>query len=409
MSKTLRAIIPSLFLSVCSAVVLLYLIGTFLPFAAYPQWGRIVVLVVGWVIFFFLLRYVWRRWILPRWETVHNRGLFHLLIATGLTLLTLSLTLSFSPLYPADHLITIRSDDPFYFVNLTVNIREAKWIVEPTEYEYIGQWVRGDHFSADHQESSPAEIRLRDEFETSDPAYYQFSFIREGQPAEIDISINQETHHLQIPAAENDSQTYANFNILMPEGDTYSTVFRIFLMAFPVIRFVSLFLFFFIASVCIGSRSSNKQNQILEYFLLFVLTYLLNNALDFQNEFINFWNHQPWLILAAMAALILVPIGLSVLVKKRPRLEGWLLVFVFALAVALRIYWVNMVPTAQVSDFGDFHRWALQLARGEPGLVMNYYFDFTRLLSLLYRIYPSDRTAVAINIFSSLVTMAGLV
>jgi hypothetical protein len=64
-----------------------------------------------------------------------------------------------------------------------------------------------------------------------------------------------------------------------------------------------------------------------------------------------------------------------------------------------------MMPTAQVSDFGRFHQWALQLARGEGGLVIERHSTFTRLVGLIYKLFPSHKIIEMINVAFSLVTM----
>jgi hypothetical protein len=107
----------------------------------------------------------------------------------------------------------------------------------------------------------------------------------------------------------------------------------------------------------------------------------------------------------ATVAFVAIPIGISNLLKKHPRSEIWLLLLIFGIALGVRLYWVQMVPTGQVSDFGRFHYRALQLARGEPDLFINKYSVFTRLLSLVYRISPSVDLVIVINIFLSLLSI----
>lgn len=407
MKKIRKQFLPLLIISACALAVTLFFIGL-LPFALYPKWAKAAVPAAGWAGFFFVLYRVWVRFVLPHQDGIRKRWVFHTLLSAGLTAVTLSLTLTFSPLYPAVHQITFQTSDPVTFLWFSVEVRETKRNVEPDEVKYIGEWERGDHYGAAHPDHSPAQIQVRYLVNISDPAYYQFNFFRGDQPADVEVTINDETTRIHIPAVENE-RDFFRASVPIPRGNTFSLFYRVWLALFPVIRFTSLFIFYFLASVWIGSRPSGRGNPVLQYGLLFVLTYLLYNALHFQNEMVSFWNQKPVWLLAAAAAFLLVPAALLKLVQKYPRSEAWLLGAVFAAAVGLRLYWVSMVPTAQVSDFGDFHRWALQLAEGKPGLVMNYYFDFTRLLSLAYRIYPSDRMAVGLNILFSLATMAGLV
>jgi 4-amino-4-deoxy-L-arabinose transferase-like glycosyltransferase len=99
-----------------------------------------------------------------------------------------------------------------------------------------------------------------------------------------------------------------------------------------------------------------------------------------------------------LAVFIVIPILIRRWMKSDPRIAPYLILAICLLAAGLRFYWVMMVPTAQVSDFGRFHNWALQLANGEPGLRIDRYANFTRTLSLLYRLFPTHAAFEIVNI-----------
>ncbi|MEM5774535.1 MAG: hypothetical protein AAGU05_05990, partial [Anaerolineaceae bacterium] len=333
MKKIRKQFLPLLIISACALAVTLFIIGL-LPFALYPKWAKAAVPAAGWAGFFFVLYRVWVRFVLPHQDGIRKRWVFHTLLSAGLTAVTLSLTLTFSPLYPAVHQITFQTSDPVTFLWFSVEVRETKRNVEPDEVKYIGEWERGDHYGAAHPDHSPAQIQVRYLVNISDPAYYQFNFFRGDQPADVEVTINDETTRIHIPVVENE-RDFFRASVPIPRGNTFSLFYRVWLALFPVIRFTSLFIFYFLASVWIGSRPSGRGNPVLQYGLLFVLTYLLYNSLHFQNEMVSFWNQNPIWLLAAAAAFLLVPAALLKLVQKYPRSEAWLLGAVFAAAVGL--------------------------------------------------------------------------
>lgn len=391
----------------CAFVLSIHLIGLLLPFALYPTGLRVIVLLAVWGGFFLLLRLAWRRIIMPAGAEIRKRWLLHLLLAGAAAALTLSLTRSFTPLYPAEHVIRIRASGPLTFTQISQEERGWKeTIIEPDEIVITGEWNRrGDVLQ--HMGSAEGEIYIRDQLFVSDPAFYLIGFERASQPATAEIIVNGVSRLAEIPAVEGIHTGYS-FNAMAPPVDSYSRLFRLWLFLLPLIRWLSLLIFFFLASVFIRSRSAHWQTLIPHYLLLFTMTCLLYNSLNFQNEFVHFREHQPLILVAALIVFLLIPWGMTLLLKKHPRAEPWFIAALFVLAAGLRVYWVMMVPTAPVSDFGDIHRWALHLASGEPDLAISYHFNFTRLLSLLYRIYPSDRMAVGVNILLSLASMAGL-
>ena len=174
---------------------------------------------------------------------------------------------------------------------------------------------------------------------------------------------------------------------------------------FPSMRWLFLFFHFLFASIIIGLINEKSKKVVPSYILLLTSGYLFYNASLFQNEFIIFLTFNIAFVVVSIVIFLLFPIFLLWILQRNKKSNAIVIIAIFALAVVLRLYWIKMVPTAQVSDFGSFHNWALQLASGKGSLYIDRYATYTRLVGIIYKIYPSNNAIEIINILFSLLTM----
>ena len=392
----------------CAGIFLFNFISLFLPFAQYSQPVKAILIGAGYALFYFLCWRAWKHWMQPNLAVLKQHWLWHSLVALVFTALVLSLTQTTNPLYPVEHTIEIQTTGRLQFSRIIRETSNGEFSTLPSHLLTLqGDWNERNDM-VDHQSAEPASILFRQMLLISDPVTYYLYFKPQATATDVDVLLNGTIFPIHIPSYQ-ETNDFVIYEFTAPPVSSYSAFYRLWQAAYPVLRWTMLLIFYFSASVFIRTRAINKTNRFAHYTLLLVYSYLLFNSLNYQNQFVNFTDHNLVFFAAALAAFVLLPLGMIALLRQKPRTELVILIFIFLTAIGLRIYWIAMVPTAQVSDFGDFHRWALQLASGEPNLVMDRYATFTRALSLLYRITPSESMAEGLNIVLSLVSMAGLV
>ncbi|NSW53292.1 MAG: glycosyltransferase family 39 protein [Anaerolineae bacterium] len=403
----LRRLYPVAFLLGGAALLTLFIIGTFLPFAQYTKALKVLIAVIVMTGCFGLLVWLWKHLIQPNRAEIKAHVLYHGTAAILQALLLLSLLHAYSPVVPIALSFTLTTDTPLAFSHAALEQSFGRQhILNPAHYSYDGEWNFHDGISW-HMGFENGTVRYDEMMTVSNPVRLQFSFQPLDTPAVVEINLNGTTETFEIHAGESTGEG-SGFSTQFIPWPTYSTLYRVWLIAYPIARGMVIAVYFWLTSVAIRSKTRLRSEIILRSLAGFLYAYLFFISIHFQNELANVFNGNLLLFAAAVLIMTGGPLGITRLLRRHPHLQPWLLLAVGLLAVVLRVYWIRMVPTAQVSDFGRFHTWALQLAAGTPNLEMDRYATFTRLVSLLYRISPTAAIVQGANIGLSLLSMLGI-
>jgi hypothetical protein len=381
----------------------LFIIGSLFPFAQSTTLEKVIILFLGVIAGFIVFRIIWLKVLIPNIQDLKNHWVYHSIIAFVFTFFVISLSLYTPPLSPIELQFTIQTSQPFAFSHSFMEESFGKrFILDSADYRFEGEWNHNDGIS-EHMGYQKGTIRYSS-FYFSTGFFIDFVFPTLEIPSSANILINGIDYSVIIPDSTTAGKTFIfrTENLVLP---SYSTYYRILSTIHPYARGILLYYLFFSGSVFIRSHTKKPLELILHYSLFWIFSYLFFISLNFQDINFNILNHNVFLLFMVTMAFVAIPIGIMSLLKKHPRSETWLLLLILVIALGVRLYWVQMVPTGQVSDFGRFHYRALQLAEGEPGLFIDKYSVFTRLLSLVYRIAPSADLVIGINIFLSLLSI----
>ncbi len=189
------------------------------------------------------------------------------------------------------------------------------------------------------------------------------------------------------------------WTLVAPDKSSSVLLWEINHTIFPVVHSLSLFLLVLAGVSIVLEKPQPPIVHIAQVLLASVLLFIFWIALTDENELLSPLDIHNVIYPGLVGVMVIaVPILIQRWIKAEPRAALFLLIAVCLLGAGLRVYWVMMVPSVQVSDFGRFHTWALQLARGEPGLEIDRYANFTRALSLLYRVFPTPVAFEIVNI-----------
>jgi hypothetical protein len=182
------------------------------------------------------------------------------------------------------------------------------------------------------------------------------------------------------------------------------------LHVYPIANFLTLFITISLAFFYIDAINQEKIAKWIQFLIFTILFYLFWLALPYQNRFYSMESRNWLTLLVGVIVVGVVPLGFVFLVRRFPKTRGFVFAGVLLLAVAVRFYWIRMVHSVPVSDFGDFHKWALLLLQDGNGgrIYIDRYPNFVRLLSLFYRVFPTIQAVQVLNVVFSVGT-AGLI
>jgi len=367
----------------------------------YTKNNKLFLLIVLFLLNFFALFFVY-------WLSFHNKFdklqkiWRHVLIAFTISIIIFSFTNAYKPIIPAESKIIISTNDELGFMHINrENING--YLSSATSFEIMGEWNRENGILV-HQGSNLGQIIYEEVDFITNGLKYHLIFIPQSSPALIQVEVDGHVYNVLIPDSVNYKGLFI-YTINAPAIKSTSSFWETWVMLFPLLRWISLLIFYFGASILIYNEKHGRFEQVLSYSLLIILSFLLYNALLFQNEFINFRNYNLFRLFNLIICFVIIPIIILFVLKHHPKIKLWVFLGLLFLAIGLRVYWIFMVPSGQVSDFGLFHNWALQLAAGEPGITLTKHATFTRLLSLIYRVSPSDQIFKVFNTLFSLMTM----
>lgn len=390
-------------IAIVSVLALYNGIALFLPFALFDRSTKTVVILIGFILIFSLFLFIYKRFISQRINVLSQNWLRYMLLAVVSSTLIFSLTYAHLPLYPINTKISINAVGPVVIRQVNAQLGNGQIQRLDLDTQLYGAWEEFEGtFTIVGSESG--RIDLEGMHLSSGNMLYVFEFIPQSLSAEVKIDINGENFDLQIPSAAAHDGIY-RFEAAVKQMPAATAFWQVWVGVLPYLRWLFLFVSLLLASLFIKFEQGRFWDWGLRYTLFLALSFLFYNALLFQNQFVNPQAHHIFWLLIALTAAVLIPMGMLWLVNKHPNAKAIFLVGIFLLAAGLRFYWVSMVPTGQVSDFADFHNWALQLAAGEPHLVMDRHVTFSRLVGPVYKVSPQHEIMEGINIIFSMLSI----
>ncbi|MCD4752740.1 MAG: glycosyltransferase family 39 protein [Anaerolineaceae bacterium] len=393
-------------LLILSGLCSITLINILFSLAMNTKFIKAGALLIGFLLVSILFYYLYFQFIHAILPDVASHWLRNGLIAILLTFIILSLTPLHLPYYPVEHKIQISTTSALSFSHIMRIMKDATpQRVALSVLEFSGTWRIDGKFLV-HQGSQEGQIQYQKVEFVRDDLYYQLFFKRQTEPASATITVDGESYEVVIEPANNGNETTLQKVLIEASPKPSSSQFwRLWIQVYPYFYRLTLFILVLASVSVILSRERKILNQMLRLGLFTVLMLLFWLTLNFQNHSFNYWTINSIFPLIALLFFFVFPFLIVALLRRLPKSKQIIIILTFLLAAGLRIYWVVMVPTAQVSDFGRFHHWALQLASGEPGLVIDRYSNFTRALSMLYRVFPTDNAMEVLNILFTFVTM----
>jgi hypothetical protein len=403
LSKIKPNITVLLIIGLTTIITLFNIISLFTPFAALTRKNKLTIVVFGALLIFLFFHLLYNKLFYKKLHDVKQLLGKYLFPAIIFATIIISITNAHSPLYPTSLNIRITTTTPLGFF-------QSRKILSNDKYDFIydysqtlGDWNKKDGILF-HMGTEPGELTFEGiEFVNKDTQLI-FSFIPQDNPTTAKIEVNENSYDIHVPSSQNHSGNF-NYPITISQLPPLTKLWQVWVAIFPVMRWLFLVIYFFFASVLIGFNNKRKHEIIIRYCLLFTLGFLFYNALLIQNKLFNYMTFDVLWIFLAISAFIIIPLLLELFIRKYPKSKLWIIISIFLIAIGLRFYWIQMVPTAQVSDFGRFHQWALQLASGEGGLFIDRHATFTCLLGLIYKVFPTHQIIEVLNIVFSLVTM----
>jgi hypothetical protein len=400
-TKLSKLIIALFFITLLSLLYLYIFVSQFLPFATYTKSEKVAITLVSLVIIFIAI-------FLLYWQLFYDKVFLskkiwqNLIIAITFSTIIFSFTYAHTPPIPVESKIIISTYDEIGFMHINRQNYNGSGLYA-TSYEFVGEWNQENGIVV-HKGSRLGQIINQEVAFVSNDFNYNLVFVPQNLPARIWVEVDGLVNQVEIPDEEN-FEGFFKYTIKASPGRSISSFWQAWVTIFPMMRWLSLFVFYLASSILIFDQKLKRYEQLFYLGLLLIVSFLSYNALIFQNEFINFQNFSlVWLLISAIL-VIFVPLFILIFLKHHQHHKFWFFLLFLVMAVGLRVYWILMVPSGQISDFGLFHNWALQIAEGQPGVTLTKHATFTRMLSLLYRIYPSELSFEILNILFSLITM----
>ncbi len=386
-----------------SIIILFNIVSLFSPFATFPTTTKLAILVFGFIIFFVLLLIFYRNILHKKIQEQSQKWWKHFLIAIVFATVIFLTTYSHSPLYPTTISIQIKTTSSLEFFHSNKRLSNDK-VGYIYDYDQTsGEWNTVDGVFI-FEGGEIGELTYEGmEFVNKDTRLI-FTFLPQDKPTKARITINENVYDIRIPSAQDVTGNY-DFSITFHELTPSTKLWQVWLVTFPLMRWLFLSIYFFFALFLIGPSKKHDRCAFFHLCFLFIVSFLFYNAILFQNDLVNYFTFNFLWALIAIIAFLLFPFIITLIINKYPKSKPWIILSIFLIAIGLRFYWIKMVPSAQVSDFGKFHRWALQLASGEGGISIDRHSTFTRLVGLIYKIIPSHEIIELLNIVFSLVTM----
>lgn len=392
------------------ALLTFILDNSLFPLAVYTSSLKLVVVVLSDLVITAACWVVYKKTVKTVLPVLRQRWRLISLLALALTLLLVSLLPGHLPYHPVQTRVEIKTHTPDLGLLHIYQVADTilfEW-VDTGNFEFTGAWNHDpDHII--HQGNDVGSFTFEDLAYIRDFLAYKIVFVQAAEPASVEIDINGQASAVEIPAHP-DPNEIAYYEVILraPEGPSISRLWQTIITIYPWVTAAVLFGVLFVSIGMILAQASTNWTFVFQTALFTVLLYLCWMTLNYQNELFHPWSQHPAIPAAVLAVLVLLPMGILRLVHKQPKTVPFVLAAILLLGIGARVYWVLMVPTAQVSDFGRFHTWALQLASGEPNVAIDRYANFTRLLSLLYRVWPSAVAVEVLNILLGTATAASL-
>lgn len=390
-------------LLVISVILSFTLLNIIFPLALYRPYVKLIIAAAGSITIIVLAYAVYDRNFRRIIPDLKAHWIRNTLLALILTLLIASLALLHLPYHPVAHEFQLKTSSPgFNLLGVGRKIKDGPYQrISWDNLQLEGDWeITGR--GVVHVGESPASITYQRIEMVRSSLHYEFSFSLAEDPTSVSITIDGVEHVVDIPAKGGQSpQIYLS----TADFPSSSQVWRGVITIFPITAQLSVFILLFFGLSWILAKQQPVPVKVLNSILFVLVFFLFWITLNYQNDLLNFWSFRIIYILIIAVIFLGVPLLLNHWMQKKPSAIPLLLILVLILGAGIRIYWVWMVPTAQVSDFGLFHNWALQLANGETGIRIDRYANFTRVLSLLYRVFPTAAAVESFNIFFSTGTL----
>lgn len=395
-----------LLLLMISTVLSFTLLNIIFPLALYRPYLKLIIAAAGSITILATTYIVYDgclRAILP---DIKAHWLRNVIISLILTLLIGSLSILHLPYHPVVNDFQLKTSSPgFNLLGIGRQIKDGPYQrISWEEVQLEGDWeITGKGIV--HTGESPATITYQRAEMVRSTLYYEFDISPAVEPTSARITIDGRNHIAEIPATGGQAPQINISTAILPSS---SKIWHSVITVFPITARLSIFILLFCGLSWILAKQQPLPIKVLNSSLFAVIFFLFWITLNYQNNLLNFWSYQRVYPLIVATGFLGVPHRLNRWMQKKPSVIPMLLILVLILGTGIRIYWVLMVPTAQVSDFGKFHYWALQLANHESGLAIDRYANFTRTLSLLYRVFPTHVAVEVVNILLAAATSVGL-
>ncbi|MEE4194372.1 MAG: glycosyltransferase family 39 protein, partial [Anaerolineae bacterium] len=261
---------------------------------------------------------------------------------------------------------------------------------------FTGAWEKEGDLMV-HRGEEPASFEFEHAENVSDQRTFWFDF----QTGSHDFNFTAYVDGTVVEVVEyNDMEAHSYpWELVAPYKPSSVLLWEINHTIFPVVHSLGLFLLVLAGISITLEKPQPGAFQIAQVLLASILLFIFWIALTDENELLSPLDIHNVIYPGLIGVIfIAIPILIHQWMRKKQHIAPYLILAIGLLAAGLRVYWVMMVPSAQVSDFGRFHNWALQLASGAPGLQIDRYANFTRALSLLYRVFPTHVAVEIVNI-----------
>lgn len=382
-----------------SGILSFTLLNILFPLALYSIVEKILCIGISFLCTFAGLILCYQHYIRFLVPQLKNNWIPTLIIAVFMTCLILFVLPRHLPYRPVTHAVTIESNTSS-FGTRWVETEQGQYITVQ-ELLLIGTWDVQEEI-AYYTGKGNAAFRFENTEFTRDKRSYTFGFfVDESTSTSFTITVDGKVMETVKISTENIENGVFEYHFNAPLKASSSQLWQWVSTIFLITNGLSILILLFFGINFILNKDQSILFHILQIILTGMILYLYWMSLSFQSELLNFLTQTITLPLLTSIVILLIPLLMCQWLKRNPHRSSLFLALVLLLTVGIRIYWIVMVPTAQVSDFGRFHNWALQLASGEPGLWIDRYANFTRALSLLYRIFPSHVAMEVVNILAA--------
>ena len=265
-----KLITVHIIIAMISLLYLYIIISQFFPFAMYTKNNKIFLLVVLYLIIFFFLSVIY-------WHCFHNkfsqlRKFWQLyLLAFAVSIIVFSLTRAYAPLIPSKSKITIRTNDELGFMHINrENING--YLSSSISFEIIGEW-NWENGVVVHQGDRLGQIIYEEVDYITNGLNYHLIFVPQSSPAVVQVELEGQVDEVLIPAHEK-SENFFIYTIKAPAMNSTSLFWKTWATIFPLLRWISLFIFYLGASILIYDEKLAKFEQVLYYALLIILSFL---------------------------------------------------------------------------------------------------------------------------------------